>query len=102
MYLAREKRTHIIVAIKVLEKRQLFRSSVEHQLRREIEIQAHLRCVREREKDCVCVCVCARTYASPFPFVLASQLRAEGRYVNGRFTQRLLNAALCSADRPTG
>lgn len=29
----------------MLEKRQLFRSSVEHQLRREIEIQAHLRCV---------------------------------------------------------
>ncbi|TFJ85869.1 hypothetical protein NSK_002689 [Nannochloropsis salina CCMP1776] len=43
VYLAREKRTHFIVAIKVLEKRQLFRSSVEHQLRREIEIQAHLR-----------------------------------------------------------
>ena len=29
----------------MLEKRQLFRSSVEHQLRREIEIQAHLRSV---------------------------------------------------------
>jgi len=36
VYLAREKRTHFIVAIKVLEKRQLFRSSVEHQLRREV------------------------------------------------------------------
>jgi len=36
VYLAREKRTQFIVAIKVLEKRQLFRSSVEHQLRREV------------------------------------------------------------------
>lgn len=43
VYLARERSTHFIVAIKVLEKRQLFRSNVEHQLRREIEIQAHLR-----------------------------------------------------------
>lgn len=32
--------------LQVLEKRQLFRSNVEHQLRREIEIQAHLRCLR--------------------------------------------------------
>jgi aurora kinase, other len=43
VYLAREKRTQYIVAIKVLQKKQLLKSSVEHQLRREIEIQSHLR-----------------------------------------------------------
>lgn len=43
VYLAREKRTKYIVALKVLKKSQLLRSSVEHQLRREIEIQSHLR-----------------------------------------------------------
>ena len=32
-----------IVALKVLFKSQLFKSQVEHQLRREIEIQSHLR-----------------------------------------------------------
>jgi serine/threonine protein kinase len=43
VYLAREKRTHFIVALKVLYKTQLQKASVEHQLRREIEIQSHLR-----------------------------------------------------------
>jgi serine/threonine protein kinase len=43
VYLAREKRTHFIVALKVLYKSQLQKANVEHQLRREIEIQAHLR-----------------------------------------------------------
>mmetsp|Transcript_9062 Transcript_9062/g.13538 ORF Transcript_9062/g.13538 Transcript_9062/m.13538 type:complete len:188 (-) Transcript_9062:452-1015(-) len=43
VYLAREKRSKYIVAIKVLQKRQLLKSGVEHQLRREIEIQSHLR-----------------------------------------------------------
>jgi len=43
VYLAREKRTKYIVAIKVLQKSQLLKAGVEHQLRREIEIQAHLR-----------------------------------------------------------
>jgi serine/threonine protein kinase len=43
VYLAREKRTKYIVALKVLYKEQLKKESVEHQLRREIEIQAHLR-----------------------------------------------------------
>jgi aurora kinase, other len=43
VYLAREKRTKYIVALKVLRKSQLLRASVEHQLRREIEIQSHLR-----------------------------------------------------------
>ena len=43
VYLAREKQTHYIVALKVLFKSQLQKSQVEHQLRREIEIQAHLR-----------------------------------------------------------
>jgi serine/threonine protein kinase len=43
VYLAREKRSKYIVAIKVLEKAQLLKAGVEHQLRREIEIQSHLR-----------------------------------------------------------
>jgi len=43
VYLAREKRTKYIVAIKVLQKAQMVRANVEHQLRREIEIQSHLR-----------------------------------------------------------
>jgi serine/threonine protein kinase len=43
VYLAREKRTKYIVAIKVLQKSQLLKAGVEHQLRREVEIQSHLR-----------------------------------------------------------
>lgn len=43
VYLAREKTTKFIVALKVLFKSQLQKAAVEHQLRREIEIQAHLR-----------------------------------------------------------
>lgn len=43
VYLAREKRSQYIVALKVLFKSQLQESQVEHQLRREIEIQSHLR-----------------------------------------------------------
>ena len=43
VYLAREKRSKYIVAIKVLHKSQLLKAGVEHQLRREIEIQSHLR-----------------------------------------------------------
>jgi len=43
VYLAREKRSKFIVALKVLFKNQLQKAGVEHQLRREIEIQSHLR-----------------------------------------------------------
>lgn len=43
VYLAREKATKYIVAVKVLQKSQLEKAGVEHQLRREIEIQSHLR-----------------------------------------------------------
>jgi serine/threonine protein kinase len=43
VYLAREKSSKYIVAIKVLQKSQLQKAGVEHQLRREIEIQSHLR-----------------------------------------------------------
>ena len=43
VYLAREKRTKYIVAIKVLKKSQLLKNGVDYQLRREIEIQSHLR-----------------------------------------------------------
>lgn len=43
VYLAREKDTKFVVALKVLFKKQIQRDNVEHQVRREIEIQAHLR-----------------------------------------------------------
>ena len=43
VYLAREKRSKYAIALKVLYKQQLQQSNVEHQLRREIEIQSHLR-----------------------------------------------------------
>jgi len=43
VYLARERKSKFIVALKVLFKSQLVKSGVEHQLRREIEIQSHLR-----------------------------------------------------------
>lgn len=43
VYLAREKKSKYIVGLKVLFKSQLIANSVEHQLRREIEIQSHLR-----------------------------------------------------------
>ncbi|XP_064357188.1 aurora kinase C-like [Dromaius novaehollandiae] len=43
VYLARERTSRFIVALKVLFKSQIEKEGVEHQLRREIEIQAHLR-----------------------------------------------------------
>ncbi|MCJ8739583.1 hypothetical protein PDJAM_G00048880 [Pangasius djambal] len=43
VYLAREKKLKTIVALKVLFKSQMEKEGVEHQLRREIEIQSHLR-----------------------------------------------------------
>ncbi|TDH69888.1 hypothetical protein CCR75_006246 [Bremia lactucae] len=43
VYLAREKQSKYVVALKVLNKQQLMKSNMEHQLRREIEIQSHLR-----------------------------------------------------------
>ncbi|EDX13297.1 aurora kinase C [Drosophila simulans] len=43
VYLAREKESQFVVALKVLFKRQIGESNVEHQVRREIEIQSHLR-----------------------------------------------------------
>ncbi len=45
VYLAREKQSKFICALKVLFKNQLQKAGVEHQLRREIEIQSHLRYV---------------------------------------------------------
>ncbi|XP_072833227.2 aurora kinase C isoform X1 [Pogona vitticeps] len=42
VYLARTKETKFIVALKVLFKSQMEKEGVEHQLRREIEIQCHL------------------------------------------------------------
>ncbi|XP_034485845.1 serine/threonine-protein kinase Aurora-2 isoform X1 [Drosophila innubila] len=43
VYLAREKESQFVVALKVLFKRQIGETNVEHQVRREIEIQSHLR-----------------------------------------------------------
>ncbi|NXI60844.1 AURKA kinase, partial [Chloroceryle aenea] len=43
VYLAREKQSRFILALKVLFKTQLEEAGVEHQLRREVEIQSHLR-----------------------------------------------------------
>jgi aurora kinase A len=43
VYLARTRKSQFIVAIKVIRKKQLVKAGVEHQLRREIEIQSHLR-----------------------------------------------------------
>ena len=43
VYLAREKKSRYVVALKVLFKSQLLQNNVHHQLRREIEIQSHLR-----------------------------------------------------------
>nr|XP_056700865.1 aurora kinase A [Euleptes europaea] len=43
VYLAREKESKFILALKVLFKVQLEKAGVEHQLRREVEIQSHLR-----------------------------------------------------------
>ena len=45
VYLAREKSQNATVALKVLFKSQIEKEGVEHQLRREIEIQSHLRLV---------------------------------------------------------
>ena len=42
VYLAREKRSKFIVALKLLSKKKLMKNKVEVQLRREIEIQSHL------------------------------------------------------------
>lgn len=43
VYLAREKTTRYVVALKVMFKKQIVQNAVEHQVRREIEIQSHLR-----------------------------------------------------------
>lgn len=43
VYLAREKQSKFVVAIKVLFKNQIQTAQVEHQVRREVEIQTHLR-----------------------------------------------------------
>jgi serine/threonine protein kinase len=43
VYLAKEKKQRQLVALKVMLKNQLLQCNVQHQLRREIEIQAHMR-----------------------------------------------------------
>lgn len=43
VYLAREKKSKFIIAMKVLFKEEIRKADIEHQVRREIEIQTHLR-----------------------------------------------------------
>ena len=43
VYLAREKQTHFIVVLKFIKKKQLIECKLEKQLRREIDIQSHLK-----------------------------------------------------------
>jgi serine/threonine protein kinase len=45
VYLAREKASKTVVALKVLFRTQLQQAGVEHQVKREVEIQAHIRFV---------------------------------------------------------
>lgn len=51
VYLAREKSSKFICALKVMFKSQLAKANVEYQLRREIEIQSHLRSVAHRRAE---------------------------------------------------
>ena len=64
VYLAREKKSKYIVALKVLFKSQLQKAGVEHQLRREIEIQSQMRCAVLLACECAsfrsCACTAAR------------------------------------------
>lgn len=43
VYLAREKSSHVVLALKVLFKADLSRAGISHQVQREVEIQTHLR-----------------------------------------------------------
>lgn len=43
VYLAREKRSQFVIAMKVLYRTQIEEAKISHQVRREIEIQTHLR-----------------------------------------------------------
>ena len=52
-YLARERKSGYVVALKILFKAELAEAHYEKQLRREIEIQSHLR------YDCLSVSACA-------------------------------------------
>ncbi|KAF9583259.1 spindle assembly checkpoint kinase [Lunasporangiospora selenospora] len=49
VYLMREKQSGFVVAMKVLQKADLLRHKIEHQLRREIDIQSNLRQVLQEE-----------------------------------------------------
>lgn len=51
VYLAREKKSGFIVALKIIYKAELEAAKVEKQLRREIEIQSHLRYARLAENS---------------------------------------------------
>ena len=70
VYLAREKRTGFICAIKVLYKKELQQQCVEYQLRREIEIQCNLRYVDILFLSTVKVVVALPHRLTFFPFSL--------------------------------
>lgn len=42
VYLVRERKTHFICALKIIFKSQIVSNNIQHQIRREIEIQSHL------------------------------------------------------------
>jgi len=63
VYLARERKSKFIVAIKVLQKKQLLKAGVEHQLRREIEIQSNLRYIHR-------LCIVLSSICSLLLFIL--------------------------------
>ena len=71
VYLAREKSSGYIVALKVLYKSELQENKVEKQLRREIEIQSHLRYERMTLliADMQTFCDCMATFTTLNGFI---------------------------------
>ena len=94
VYLARTKRDKYIVALKVLRKSQLEKNGVEHQLRREIEIQTHL-----VHKNILRAC------AASLPFDVRCTTRhgdgVEGRICRGDGVGSRSHAQACTATSGT-
>ena len=94
VYLARTKRDKYIVALKVLRKSQLEKNGVEHQLRREIEIQTHL-----VHKNILRAC------AASLPFDVRCTTRhgdgVEGRICRGDGVGSQSHAQACTATSGT-
>jgi serine/threonine protein kinase len=70
VYLAQEKRTGFVCALKVMHKQELVSSKVEKQLRREIEIQSNLRYTHHHlaEIDTPISCGCTVTFTMRVEF----------------------------------